>query len=495
MGSKVVGNLKRVDEARARVSQATSEAKKSALGQYMTPAPIAEFMASLFPKVEAGEVQLLDAGAGIGSLTSAFLDRILESRAATATVTAYEIDSDIFAELQSTLALYETTGRVKSEIEQSDFLRSAIFYYCEGRAKKYTHAILNPPYKKIATSSNSRFFLRKAGIETVNLYTGFLAVALLLLRPGGLLCAITPRSFCNGPYYRPFREFMFQRSSLRRIHLFESRKKAFAEDDVLQENIITLWERGGTQKQVDVSTSSDSSFHDFKLHSVEFDRIVLPNDNERMLHVVTESDSDGHLPSKFSSTLGSLGVTASTGPVVDFRMSTQLRKDPEAGAVPLIYPGHFDNGRVAWPKASFKKPNAIMRNEDTERWLFPRGNYALVRRFSSKEEPRRVVASFLAQDDLLFDVIGLENHVNVLHWEKKGLPRSLAIGLTAYLNSGMVDSHVRTFNGHTQVNATDLRSLPYPSLEILTQLGEWADSQSKPVAREIDAKLLELSHE
>ena len=36
----------------------------------------------------------------------------------------------------------------------------------------------------------------------------------------------------------------------------------------------------------------------------------------------------------------------------------------------------------------------------------------------------------------------------------------------------MVDVYFRQFNGHTQVNATDLRSLNYPTRSELERLGE-----------------------
>jgi len=52
------------------------------------------------------------------------------------------------------------------------------------------------------------------------------------------MVAITSRSFCNGPYFRPFREFFLGQMSFEHIHVFESRKEAFRDDDVLQENII-----------------------------------------------------------------------------------------------------------------------------------------------------------------------------------------------------------------------------------------------------------------
>ena len=51
----------------------------------------------------------------------------------------------------------------------------------------------------------------------------------------------------------------------------------------------------------------------------------------------------------------------------------------------------------------------------------------------------------------------------------------LAKGLAAFLNSTPVDVYFRQFNGHTQVNATDLRSLGYPTREQLEQLGHKVD--------------------
>jgi adenine-specific DNA-methyltransferase len=51
------------------------------------------------------------------------------------------------------------------------------------------------------------------------------------------------------------------------------------------------------------------------------------------------------------------------------------------------------------------------------------------------------------------------------------LERSLAVGLYAFLNSTFVDQYFRRFSGHTQVNATDLRSFAYPDRETLQRIG------------------------
>jgi len=53
----------------------TTQAYKSALGQFMTPDGVAQFMASLFSASRLQTCRLLDAGAGLGALSCAFLER------------------------------------------------------------------------------------------------------------------------------------------------------------------------------------------------------------------------------------------------------------------------------------------------------------------------------------------------------------------------------------------------------------------------------------
>ena len=97
---------------------------------------------------------------------------------------------------------------------------------------------MNPPYKKIKSDSEYRALFEKMGIETGNLYAGFMGIAVKLLEPNGELVAIVPRSFCNGPYFRHFRKAFFGTVTLKKIHIFESREEAFRDDEVLQENVI-----------------------------------------------------------------------------------------------------------------------------------------------------------------------------------------------------------------------------------------------------------------
>jgi adenine-specific DNA-methyltransferase len=185
-----------------------------------------------------------------------------------------------------------------------------------------------------------------------------------------------------------------------------------------------------------------------------------------------------------------LGITVSTGRVVDFRARDFLRADPGPSTVPLIYPTHFNGGYVAWPKPGGRKANALADEEGTQALMVPNETYVLTKRFTSKEERRRVVA--VVSDPGRFPEgvaqLGIENHVNYFHIGGRGLPKGVAKGLAAYLNSSLVDRYFRQFNGHTQVNATDLRSIRYPDLDTLKAMGKRI-GKSFPDQERLDAIL------
>jgi predicted RNA methylase len=481
-----------LDVIRLEASAKLNRERKVELGQFLTPSRIADYMTSLFPASSLETVRLLDAGAGVGSLTAAFLDRWASGGFAFKRVeaTAYEIDDTLFRHLSHTLNTYAERSDIGVHIINTDFIEDAVNQIQFYHRNRFTHAILNPPYKKISSHSPHRFLLRHVGIETVNLYSAFVALAVLLMETHGQIVAIIPRSFCNGPYYKPFREFLLNRVAIRHMHLFGARDKAFKDDDVLQENIILHMERSGKQGRVTISTSTDDRFTDYTEHAYPFERIVMPSDPQRFIHVpITPEQNVIDLSQVSCYSLADLGIEVSTGPVVDFRMKKHLRAMPEDGSVPLLYPSHFEGQSVEWPKSGMKKSNAIMLNPDTKKWLFPNGFYAVVRRFSSKEERRRIVASVVAPEAFNVMYLAFENHLNVFHHARHGLQEELARGLVVYLNSSVVDDYFRRFSGHTQVNATDLRLIKYPSREILISLGRWATRQFELTQEKIDNKI------
>ncbi len=109
----------------------------------------------------------------------------------------------------------------------------------------------------------------------------------------------------------------------------------------------------------------------------------------------------------------------------------------------------------------------------------------MVRRFSAKEERRRVVAAVYDPARVDAEAVAFDNKLNVLHGGNAGLTENLAKGLAVFLNSTVVDAYFRQFSGHTQVNAEDLRSLRFPAGGDLDRLGRYVD-HSMPTQDEVD---------
>ena len=470
---------------------------RALLGQYMTPAPIGRFMASLFTETR-GDMRVLDPGAGVGSLTAALAERLCRSAVKPRSVefVCYEIDPVLSAgylgnilkeaQIDCEQARVSATYRLLDH----DFIlthrlspQPDIFDGSVDESGDFTHVILNPPYKKINSVSAHRSALRKAGIETSNLYTGFMFLAARRIRPGGEMVAIVPRSFCNGPYFKPFREQFFSMMSLRHIHVFEKRDRAFKDDAVLQENIIIHAVKDNRPGDITITTSRGAAFEidpehqvctaeDMTQRTVSHESVIRADDPDQFVHITANELEQAIVDrmAHFKATLADIGVKVSTGPVVDFRLKKDLQAQPGKGAVPLLYAAHFQGGALSWPK-TMRKSNAIRLSEESRKWLWANtGNFVVTRRFTSKEERRRIVASIYACD-LPGELVGFENHLNVFHADQAGLPRALAVGLGLYLNCSLVDRYFRQFNGHTQVNATDLRSLPYPTRSVLERIG------------------------
>jgi adenine-specific DNA-methyltransferase len=479
-----------VESFRREVRARHSHSDRANLGQFFTATPVARLMAK-WSQPGAGAIRVLDPGAGVGSLTAAWIEEVLgrDSRPPSIFLTAVELDERLLPELRQTLDACGAACRAanisfRSEVIAGDFVPTAIEMLGDGllidsTRSRFDCVVMNPPYAKINSDSVTRRWLSRVGIETSNLYTAFLWLSVRLLAPQGELIAITPRSFCNGPYFRPFRAAFLREMAFDRIHVFESRSAAFQEDDVLQENVIFRAVKSDRKaRKVVISTSQGR--HDLNLVETEMSPadVVVPGDADQVIRIV--SDPHGrriaHRLCSLGATLDDLQVEVSTGRVVDFRVRESLvknRADHEGKAefAPLFYPTHLENGGIVWPKCG-KKPNYLKVSNSTRALLVPRGNYVLVKRFSAKEERRRLTAAVCRSNDFCADSAGFENHLNFIHRKGKGLPVRLAAGLAAYLNSTLVDTYFRQFSGHTQVNATDLRSLPYPPSAALEEIGE-----------------------
>lgn len=469
------------DISRLHISSELSLKQRSKLGQFLTPAPIAHFLASQFSNL-SGEISLLDPGAGVGTLTAAFVEQLLANptEIQSCSLTVYEVETKFIPLLKQCLTecclALESRGITanyslhhKNFIEANTRVTLPLFT----TDNKFTHAILNPPYKKINNQSIEKQILSALGIETVNLYSAFIWLTMLQLTGDGEIVAITPRSFCNGKYFRPFRKALLQELELRKIHIFESRSAAFSEDNILQENIVFhAIKTTENLEYVEITNSLGSNPHECsEIRFTPYSEVVDSEDSQMFIHIVTNS-LDHYLRvqmEKFPCQLLELGLEVSTGPVVDFRLKSALSNSQISGNVPLLYPESIKMGKVTFPPTNPRKPITIKYNQETSKWLLQPGWYVLTKRFSAKEEKRRIVAAICPP--MVEPALGIENHLNYYHAQGKGMNAELARGLTAFLNSTLFDYYFRQFSGNTQVNVTDLRKIKYPCKEDLIKIG------------------------
>jgi adenine-specific DNA-methyltransferase len=472
-------------------------AVKDRFKQYFTPGSVAKLMASGFNFV-SNNIRILDPGAGCGILFTACVNRVLleHKDVKSIEVVAFEADTTLLKPLKLAIESCEKAckrGGIKfvGHIRNEDFIEASVRRneLFNGPKENFTHIIVNPPYKKLNTSTDTYHLLKMAGKASPNLYTAFLSMAGTYLNDGGELISITPRSFCNGVYFKRFREDFLGKFDISAIHIFMSRNKAFSIDKVLQENIIIKWVKSKTSsRMVKIFSSNGPEDTVFTQREVQQEEIVVPDDKERVIRIVVDSNEEKimRLVNKLPYKISDLGLKASTGPIVDFRTIKDMGRDESEEMVPLIQPECVNpSGYIKWNPSAMRKAPFVKVTDETVNFLVKDEIYVIVKRFSSNEERKRIVASVYKPLHTYNGLVGFENRVNYIHQNGNGLKLELAKGLTVYLNSTVVDSYFRQMSGHTQVNASDLERLRYPDLDTLMILGNMY-SDELPVQSEID---------
>ncbi len=135
----------------------------------------------------------------------------------------------------------------------------------------------------------------------------------------------------------------------------------------------------------------------------------------------------------------------------------------------------------------------ILVSEESKRLLVPAKRYVLLKRFTAKEERRRLVAGIVETKDSYSPFLGLENHLNYIYGASQELTKEEALGLAALLNSVLVDRYFRAVSGNTQVNAAEIRTMPIPCLETIREIGQAVennpDRKSESIERTIGKAL------
>lgn len=491
----------------------THEAKIRKLkGQFFTPKQVSAFMANLF-EIHHNTIRLLDPGAGAGVLSASFCERLLnDDKIVNLTIDAYENDPNLLPLLRIILesCKVELEGRghnVIYNIHDQDFILHNYGYFREpdlfwtiDKHVLYDFVISNPPYYKLNKDSPQSTVMTKLVSGQPNIYALFMALSASMVKPEGEMVFITPRSFCSGLYYKKFREWFLSNVTIANIHIFESRKEIFDKEEVLQENIIIKakkLEKISKDEKFSISVSKNRNFNKLRRIEVQFADVICNKNGESFIRIPTSSlDVDIlHIVDTWPNTLKDLGMEISTGPVVPFRaeqyLLPELTESPKS--VPLLWMHNMQNMRVVWPLKKNNKASAICVCDKTMPFLLPVKNYVLVKRFSSKEQKRRLYAAVSLESEIPYKTVGIENHVNYIYRPNGNLSVYEVVGIAAILNTTVIDNFFRALNGNTQVNATEIRSLPFPKIEDIRNIGKLVyETQSYRSGFDLDNTVAEI---
>ena len=478
---------------------------RKAHGLYLTPVAVADFMARHLD-ARGKHLRVLDPAAGSGLLCCTAVEALvrLGAKPNSIELVAYEVDRAL-ADVSSVALGYlaDWAGaqgvQVTFRIEARDFvaahnhaLRSeaALLPSEDGTCGAFDAVIANPPYFKLNRTDPRALAVAEVVHGQPNIYALFMAVAGALLRQGGRFVSITPRSFASGPYFRKFRTTFFQMIRPTHVHVFGSRKEAFRRDDVLQENVIFVGERAdgwpAAKPSARLLVSQSRGVRDLDgAHSRELQTAAaldLRSTDKVLKLPASEEDEDAlKAVESWPSSLPALGLRISTGPVVPFRARERLGAtgDVPATHAPLLWMNHVRPLRATWPLSGPKAE--FIRVEDAGALLVRNKNYVLLRRFSAKEEPRRLVAAPYLARDFPGPAVGLENHLNYIHRPGGELTDDEAWGLAALYNTRLLDTYFRIISGNTQVSATELRAMPLPNHAAIVALGHHVKTSPNPL--------------
>lgn len=459
--------------------KSTTPSERKDRGHFGTPASVASFMSSLL--TIKPNLRLVDAGAGVGILSAAVADILLQREGEFSLyVEAWENDPKLFGHLRATLAeckkeLGKNGHDMRFDIVAGDFIlgSSTNDLFNAKPSPTFDVAIMNPPYFKLRKDSSQARMMEHVVHGQPNIYALFMAQAAELLVDGGELVAITPRSYFNGSYFKKFRKWFFDTMTVRQIHTFETRNDVFQKDAVLQENIILKAVKNAPKEDVILTASVGRAVIAPVEVSVPYGKVVDNSLGDHIIRVTTGHDERNfidaidRLPCRFND----LPFKISTGPVVTFRSTEFLRDDRDADTAPLLWMHNVRPFVTRFPPKN-GKPTHIKVSDDSKKLLLPSKRYVLLKRFTAKEERRRLVAGIFTANDSYSDFVGLENHLNYVYSPKGEMTEAEAYGMAGYFNSAIIDRYFRAVSGNTQVNATEVRALPTPDVATIRKIGE-----------------------
>ena len=331
------------------------------------------------------------------------------------------------------------------------------------RSAEFDLVIGNPPYGKTSLTSELRDKYSRSLFGHANLYGLFVDLSLRLVKKQGVVALITPTSFLGGQYFKKLRYLITSETSASHFEFVKDRNGVF--DGVQQETIITTYTSSTLHSGLKISELVPEGLNTFKVNIIGKGHIgkgespwLLPREfaDVELLAKATRQ----------TNTFKKMGLHVSTGPLVWNQHKKNLNHDGEG--LPLIWAHHITHLGLKLTPSPQGHGDHVRVMQDKQK-LITREQCIIVKRTTSKEQNRRILATLLPQ--AIIDKSGgvyIENHINMMHYKA---PPIIALEvIVLLLNSNIVDRIFRCVSGSTAVSAYELNTLPLPSIDKLKNI-------------------------
>jgi adenine-specific DNA-methyltransferase len=486
--------LRDIQGAGILLAQASGEllnqANRKHLGEFHTPLPIVEHLIELShfdPSALLNGQQLVDPACGSGIILALIAHKVIDwaiplgiephriLRALVNNLHGFDIQPFAIELTRSLLlhtchALIAQTNSIDElcfpNIRLLDPLASPELFWEENRCFRYI--IGNPPYMRVKQEQLEYLPQYEEIVNGhANLYQLFLWWAVRSTQPGGIVSFLIPQSMLAGSYFQQLRNQLDERADLISITRMIDRKGVVGDAD-LQMMAIALQVTEQEPQRPAISVRVTRNGDDIGTAHVEilpYERVVQ-RINAASLWVVSDQTLDLDIVQALeheSNLLGRLTeqFVCGNGGYVWNQRKELLLPEPDQGTIPLISAASIDPYQVTFPYTGphrCKDRQYSFTNTKVKSDIHS-GPAVLIQRTTPRKVGRRLVAGLL---DIEFCTVHnqyfLENHVNFVVVKPEFV--DLLYGMTAWLNSDLINFVFQLRNGTLHVSVSELRLLP-----------------------------------
>lgn len=441
-------------------------ALRSKHGAYYTPPPLIDRLISL--AVESGvdftTAKVIDPACGGGAFLAPIALKMIDSlkgQTSTQIVSSintrlHGIELDPFAAWISHVLLESVIlpHCVKAGVRLDQVIQIGDALSIE-QGSEYDLIIGNPPYGKISLDTKLRTKYSRSLFGHANLYGLFVDLSLRIRKENGVIALITPTSFLGGQYFKNLRSLLSSQVNALYFEFVKDRHGVF--EDVLQETILTTYVSLHDQRKLEITELLPEGLNAFKLSKIGEGKIIagsspwfLPRDASDVVFLNKVMSHNNRF--------NNIGFEISTGPLVWNQHKPMLNHYKDG--LPLIWAHHVTPRGFEHNQNPLGHGDHVKLIPDKEH-LVTRKECVLVKRTTSKEQARRILATVLPSS-FISNAGGayVENHLNII----MNTPVSDVSleSIAALLNSKVIDRIFRCTNGSTAVSAYELNALPLP---------------------------------